>query len=72
MSETGNGWFEWKNVVMRELDRLDKAKTELRCEVQEIKVMLATLQVKSGMWGGIGALIPIVVAFLIYILTKVI
>ena len=71
MSEDNNGWNVWKNLVIHEIERIDKAKTELRQEIQEIKISLAALQVKSGVWGAIGALIPIIIAFVIYILTKV-
>ena len=66
-----NGWGEWKNLVIHEIERIDEAKTELRQDIQEIKVQLATLQVKSGIWGAIGALIPIVVTVIVYLLTKV-
>jgi len=57
----GDGWSEWGNHVLVELVRLSGAYEGLRGEVVRIHVEVATLKVKSGIWGAIGALIPITI-----------
>ena len=73
--ETGNGWGEYKKLVMTEIDRLAR---EIRHErnngkqVQQgmwdqmlrIEREIASLKVKCGVWGLCGGLIPVVTALL--------
>lgn len=61
-----NGWDEWKNFV---LDRLDAHGDDLKAikkEIADTKVEviseITSLKVKSGVWGAIGGLIPVILA----------
>jgi len=60
-----NGWSEWSKYVLKELDRLNTCLTEVNNNVTEIKVEIATLKVKSGLWGAAAGTIPVVIAIAI-------
>lgn len=73
-------WSEWSKHVLLELGRLgdglEALKTQLTDErihlgsqIADLKVQVATLQVKSGLWGGAAGLIPAIGA-LIYLAIK--
>lgn len=56
-----NGWSEYSRLVLAELKRLDGELRQVNISLKEIQVELAMLKVKAGVWGSIGALIPIIV-----------
>lgn len=64
-----NGWTEWGNHVLRELERLNECANDLALEISKLKVENAILKIKSGIWGAIGALIPILIAYILWLLT---
>jgi len=61
MSEVNidNGWREWSRHVLSELTRLNNCYEKLDKDIQELRVAVAMLKVKSGIWGAIGACIPV-------------
>jgi len=74
-------WREWAHHVLQEMKRLDacnstikqqivEVQSKVEAEIMRLRVEQAKLQVKSGVWGGIGAMIPILVGILIWALTK--
>ena len=78
--EERNGWNEYQRLVMAELARLDVAILANRAHfdrrmdtmttaVAAIHVEIATLKVKSGMWGAVAGLIP-GAAILVWTLVK--
>jgi len=44
-----------------------EVKDQLSKEIADVRVEIATLKVKSGTWGAIGALVPIILAALVSI-----
>jgi hypothetical protein len=62
--DEGNGWKEYRRLVVAELERLSKLITtvddkisKLRGEdIADIKVDIAMLQVKAGIWGAVAGL----------------
>lgn len=59
-----NGWPEWKNHVLAELHRLNvtlESHTErdekLTALISTLKVDIATLKTKSGIWGSMAGFI---------------
>ena len=66
--EYEDGWREWSKHVLVELKRLDESYQRISDDITLIKVEIAQLKVKSGMWGAIGACIPIGIGILIYLL----
>lgn len=67
---TTNGWNEWSRHVLAELERLNGCYDGVSKQLSDIKVEIAMLKVKSGMWGAIGGCIPIVITILVYVLSK--
>ena len=60
-----NGWGEWSKHVLKELERLNGEIRGLNDACKKIQIDIAMLQVKSGLWGALGALIPIIL-FMIF------
>lgn len=69
-----NSWHEWSMYVLKELERLNEEVTKLRDGTQKrmmrISNEVAALKVKSGIWGALGGLIPIVVILAIWFVTN--
>jgi len=65
MADPKNGWNEWSKHVLLELERLDESIKTMDDHVKRMHVDLATLKVKSGVWGALAGLIPAVAALLI-------
>lgn len=64
-----NGWNEWRNHVLAEMERIAENQNELRADIQKIHLEVEMLKAKSGMWGMVGGLVP-AAATLIYWLVK--
>lgn len=56
------GWGRWENHVILELQRLDNNVEALRQKVEDMKVDVREIKVRSYIYGGIGG--SIVVALL--------
>ncbi len=67
---TSNGWNEYSKLVLHELERLNTCREEdlkahkefmdcVKRSFEKIKIDLAVLKVKAGVWGAVGAAIPI-------------
>lgn len=78
--EAGNGWGEYRKLVMTEIDRLAREIRHERNNAKQVQQHLwdqmlrvekevATLKVKCGIWGLVGGLIPVVTALLMTKLT---
>ena len=73
--EAGNGWSEYRKLVMTEIERLTREIRHERNNAKQVQQHLwdqmlrvekevATLKVKCGIWGLVGGLIPVVTALL--------
>lgn len=79
MNEGGlEGWGEYKRHVVGELDRLTQEVRSLREElgrfraddISAIKVEVAMLKVKAGLWGAVAGAVPATVAALLWFMSK--
>jgi len=79
MSDAGlEGWGEYRRLILQELERLARQVQELNIKIDnfrasdiaDIKVEIAMLKVKAGVWGAIGAAIPVLAAALWWLLSK--
>lgn len=72
----GNGWDEYRKLVMRELERLtaevrhsrnnhEQAMQSLYARLIDTEREIATLKVRCGVWGLMGGLIPVVTTMLL-------
>ena len=81
MPDNPDGWGEWSRYVLKTLERLDEDIKESAQKVgKDIKDLaaiiggmrkdIAMLQVKAGIWGAVGAMIPVIGGLGIWFLTK--
>ena len=63
-----NGWNEYSRLVLAELERLNVNYEKLEDGIISIKVDIAKLQVKSGVWGLAGGAISVLVTVLFLLL----
>ena len=59
-------WKEHRRLILAELKSLNAAVTNLYTIANELKVELAVLKVKSGGWGFLGGLVPVLIALGIF------
>ena len=55
---------------MDKLDEHDDRFGNVENKLTQIQVDIATLKVKAGVWGGIGGLIPVVIALVMFFASK--
>lgn len=68
-------WVEYRRLVIAELERTNRLISELNSkiddiranDISQIRIEVAMLQVKAGVWGGLGGLIAGVGAVLLAI-----
>jgi hypothetical protein len=60
-----DSWRYMENLVMDTLNRLEEHDKEIFKRLNRIDVRIAKLSVKSGIWGLIGACIPVALGLLI-------
>ena len=61
-----NSWNEWSKYVLKTLEDMDIRLKEIDNKMNDIHIDIAKLKVKSGIWGAIGGIIPILISILIY------
>lgn len=66
-----NGWGQYQKLVMDKLEDHDGKFGSIEDKLTQIQVDIATLKVKAGVWGGIGGLIPVVIAIIMFYATQV-
>ena len=64
-SDEHNGWTEYSRLVLSELKRLDQDIKDLRTEVRAVHDDVLGLKIKAGLWGAVGAAVPIAIGFMI-------
>ena len=63
-----NGWEQYKRLVLSELERFNRTQDKLNKKLDKVIVDIATLKVKSGLWGLLGGTMPILIALMIWLL----
>jgi len=66
-----NGWSKYEKMVIEKLDDHDQKFSGIEDKLTQIQVDIATLKVKAGVWGGIGGMIPAVIAIVMFYATAV-
>ena len=64
-----NGWSKYEKMVIDKLDDHDDKFSGIENKLTQIQVDIATLKVKAGVWGGIGGLIPAIIAIVMFYAT---
>jgi len=70
LSADSDGWDQWAIYVLKELERLNIHYEALRKEVSSIRTEIATLKAKAGLWGAVGAAIPVLVLLAVQLLLR--
>lgn len=63
-------WDEWGQHILVELKRQDTDLGAIKQSLVDIQVEIAMLKVKSGLWGMVGAAIPITITLGLQLLIK--
>jgi len=65
-----NNWTQWSQYVLKELERNNLDHDTISKKLDKIFVEIATLKVKSGIWGTIGGLVSAAIFLLINYIKK--
>lgn len=57
----GNGWEEYQKLVIDKLENHAQQLKDIHADLVKIHEDIASLKVKSGVWGLVGGLIPSVI-----------
>ena len=63
--DDNNGWNEWKNLVLSQLEQLREGQKESVDIAQTLREDIVALKLKAGIWGLMGASIPVITLLLI-------
>ena len=67
---SGNNWSEYQKLVLAELERHGSLISEVDQKITDLRVEIAMLKVKSGVWGAAAGLISVMVFLLYQLLSK--
>ena len=67
---SGNDWSEYQKLVLAELERHGSLISEVDQKITDLRVEIAMLKVKSGVWGAAAGLISVMVFLLYQLLSK--
>lgn len=56
--EKVSSWIQYQELVLNELERHSRSLDDIRNHILKLEVELATLKVRAGLWGALGATIP--------------
>jgi len=62
-----NGWNEYAKLVLADIKRLGERQQAMEEKINRILVQVAMLKVKSGVWGAVGAAIPVGAGILLWV-----
>jgi len=65
-----NGWNEWAKHVLAELDRLNICMEKTLEAQNQVRIEVARLQIKAGVWGALAGMIPATAALIFWLATK--
>jgi hypothetical protein len=70
MADLSDGWSKYEKMVIEKLDDHDAKFSHIEDKLTQIQVDIATLKVKAGIWGGIGGMIPAIIAIVLFYASK--
>lgn len=68
MKNSSSGWTQYQKLVLKELERHSEVLSSLDKGMGNLKLDIAMLKVKAGVWGLLAGLIPVVVLFCVELL----
>jgi len=70
MADLNDGWSKYEKMVIEKLDDHDAKFSHIEDKLTQIQVDIATLKVKAGVWGGVGGMIPAIIAIVLFYASK--
>ena len=67
---SGNNWSEYQKLVLAELERHGSLISEVDQKITDLRVEIAMLKGKSGVWGAAAGLVSVMVFLLYQLLSK--
>ena len=67
---SGNNWSEYQKLVLAELERHGSLISEVDQKITDLRVEIAMLKVKSGVWGAAAGLVSVMLFLLYQLLSK--
>ena len=67
-SANANGWNEWSRHVLQELVRLNAEQQRMSERMEKVLIEVSALEVKAGIWGALGGLLPALGAILLVLM----
>ena len=64
MHDEGNGWPEYRKMVVGDLERLTTELRWLRIDIGNLSTDVSALKVKAGAWGAIAGAVVVAAALL--------
>lgn len=65
---SSDSWMAWSRHVLHQLETDTKCLYEIKREITLLKIEIAKLKVKSGIWGAIGGAVPLAVGLAIWLI----
>ena len=62
MNDDGGGWRDYQKLVLAELAEHGSKIDKVSAEINRLHVEIATLKVKSGVWGAVAGALPAAIA----------
>lgn len=59
-----SGWSSYEKLVMDKLETLEEDIVALNEQVTLMRIDIAQLKIKAGIWGGVAGMVPAVVGVL--------
>jgi len=66
----GNGWQEYQRLVLHELREHTDTLAEFGRALNDVKIEIGMLKVKSGLWGLMGGFVPVAIAVVLKMLSE--
>lgn len=60
-----DGWSKWERHVIEELRRLSKGHDDIKNEIRQIAIDIASLKTRAAVWGAVAGSIPMIIFTLI-------
>lgn len=74
MTSAGEGWNEYRRLVVQQLEDnardVAAARKELGEKIDALRVDVVALKVKAGLWGAVAGVIPAAIAAAIWLIVK--
>lgn len=65
-ADNSDGWGEWSRHVLKTLEDQGLDIRDIRNSIALIQTEIAVLKVKSGIWGAMGGMIPVLIAVVLF------